>query len=44
MLTLGKFSMFSLTTMSVNSVPLKDPVYFEMDWVRYCERELPNYI
>ena len=43
MVTFGKFSVFSLTTLLfVNYVALKT-VYFEMDWLRYCEGKFPNH-
>ena len=42
MLTFGKFSVFSLITLMLILL-LQNPVYFEMDWIRYCEGEFPNH-
>ena len=44
MLTLGKFSGFSVTTlMFVNSVALKTHFTSKKGWVRYCEGEFSNH-
>ena len=43
--TFGKFSVFlsNHITNVCQFCCFKNPVYFEMDWVRYCEGEFPNH-
>ena len=43
MLTLGKFSVCSVTTLFVNSVALKTHFTSKKGWVRYCEGEFSNH-